>query len=92
METILIEHNTLEMKIGKVYNNHINLIANFNIMNYFDLIKMIRGDEAVHEIVSIHNYNPGFGGMSLEVNRFFNHESFVKRLKSYLMEIYYEPA
>lgn len=89
-ESIKVTVGNKRISIGKAFNNHINIITNFNLFDYLDLVKMIRCDLAVKEISAVQNWHTDFGGMAIYVNDFFNHKDFAQRIENYLNEIYHE--
>lgn len=82
--------NGKSISIGRIRDKVINLITNFNLFNYPDLIQMIRNDLAVEDIYSIQNYSDSLGGIALMLNDFFNYDEFIVRLEEYLNDVYHE--
>ncbi len=89
-EKLTVSVNGKSISIGKARNGLINLITNFNLFNYPDLVNLIRNDWAVDDIYSIQNYSKSLGGIALLINEYFDYQDFYKRLTEYLNDIYHE--
>ena len=81
---MIITVNNKSIRFGKVIDGYINLITDFNIFNYPNLIKILRDDPEVEDVYSVQNFTTTLGGMALIVKSDFNYLRFSERLFSYL--------
>jgi len=75
-----------EIKIGKVKDNTLNLVSNFDTTKYVQLITFLNDHPFVKKVVSIFNYADSFGGYTLYVYDNYDYEIFMNDLVE-IMEI-----
>lgn len=81
---MVVEVNNKTIRLGKVVDGYVNLMTDFNIFNYPNLIQILRDDPQVLDIYSIQNFSKTLGGMALIVSSDFNYMSFSNRVADYL--------